>query len=97
MITRKSTGTEVVDVVEIYRLPENLFEAIDRDLRLVWLVIGCCAALLHGALFLVVAYARKVMAAQREQLVARSEKSIGNVAGSAQIPDFGKRTKPRAP
>lgn len=80
---RNAARTEVIGVVEIYRLPENLFETIDRDLRLVWIVIGCCAALLYGALFMVVAYARKVMATQQEKLVeAEALAAIGAIAST---------------
>lgn len=80
---RNAARTQVIGVVEIYRLPENLFEAIDRDLRLVWMVIGGGAALLYGALFLVVAHARKVMDQQQEKLVeAEALAAIGAIAST---------------
>lgn len=80
---RDQARTKVIGVVEIYRLPENLFDAIDRDLRLVWLVIGGGAALLYAALFLVVAHARKVMGLQQEKLVeAEALAAIGAIAST---------------
>ena len=80
---RDADRAKVIGVVEIYRLPENLFDAIDRDLRLVWMVIGGGAALLYGALFLVVAYAGRVMGKQQEQLVeAEALAAIGAIAST---------------
>lgn len=80
---RNAARTQVIGVVEIYRLPEKLFEAIDRDLRLVWMTIGAGATLLYGALFLVVAYARRVMSRQQEQLVeAEALAAIGAIAST---------------
>lgn len=73
----------VVGVVEIYRLPDALFRAIDEGVRLVWIAAGLSAALLYAALLWIVVQARCAMARQQERLVeAEALAAVGAVASA---------------
>lgn len=73
----------VVGVVEIYRLPDALFRAIDEGVRLVWIAAGLSAALLYAALLWIAVQARCAMARQQARLVeAEALAAIGAVASA---------------
>jgi signal transduction histidine kinase len=75
--------TRVIGVVEIYRLPDALFQAIDAGVRRVWIAAGLSALLLYAALFWLAARARALMARQQRQLVeAEALGAIGAVASA---------------
>ncbi|MEA2779488.1 MAG: two-component system, NtrC family, sensor histidine kinase HydH [Rhodospirillaceae bacterium] len=59
----------VVGVVEIYRLPSAMFQAISRGQRLVWATGLAGAVLLYVALFWIVRRASTVIQDQQRQLV----------------------------
>lgn len=76
-------GRSVVGVVEIYRLPDALFRAIDEGVWLVWISAGLSAALLYAALLWIAVQARCTMARQQERLVeAEALAAIGAVASA---------------
>ena len=73
----------VVGVVEIYRMPDALFRAIDEGVWLVWMAAGLSAALLYGALLWIAVQARCAMARQQERLVeAEALAAVGAVASA---------------
>lgn len=73
----------VIGVVEIYRMPDALFRAIDEGVRLIWISAGLGTALLYAALFWIAARARCAMARQQERLVeAEALAAIGAVASA---------------
>jgi two-component system, NtrC family, sensor histidine kinase HydH len=74
---------EVVGVVEIYRLPDALFRAIDEGVRLIWTAAGLGAALLYGALAWVAARSRCVIARQQARIAeAEALAAVGAVASA---------------
>jgi signal transduction histidine kinase len=73
----------IVGVVEIYRLPDALFRAIDEGQRLIWISAGLSAALLYGALLWIAVQARCAMARQQQRLVeSEALAAIGAVASA---------------
>jgi signal transduction histidine kinase len=73
----------VVGVVEIYRLPQALFRAVDQGVRLVWMSSVAGAALLYLALAWLVRRAGRAIREQQERLVeAESLAAIGAVASA---------------
>jgi two-component system sensor histidine kinase HydH len=70
-------------VVEIYRVPDALFAAIDAGVRQVWLAAALGMALLYAALFGIALRARRLMARQQQLLVeAEALSAIGAVASA---------------
>ncbi|MFO1205348.1 MAG: ATP-binding protein [Burkholderiales bacterium] len=73
----------VIGVVEIYCLPDGLFHAVDKGVRLVWLSAGLGMALLYAALFWLAARAQHAMAQQQRRLVeSEALAAIGAVASA---------------
>jgi two-component system sensor histidine kinase HydH len=73
----------VVGVVEIYRLPDALFRAIDEGVRGVWIAAALGMALLYAALFGIAARARRLMVRQQQALVeAEALGAVGAVASA---------------
>lgn len=73
----------VIGVVEIYRLPDTLFQTIDKDIRLVWLGTFLVAALLYASLLWMALRAQRVIAEQQSLLVeAEALSAIGAVASA---------------
>lgn len=74
---------KVIGVVEIYRLPDALFQAIDKDIRLVWIVAFVTAGLLYVTLLWMAIRARRLIADQQRMLVeAEALSAIGAVASA---------------
>lgn len=77
------TRRNVIGVVEIYRLPNALFAAIDEGVRLVWVAAGLSALLLYAALLWVAVQARCAMARQQARIVeAEALAAVGAVASA---------------
>ncbi len=73
----------VVGVVEIYRLPEALFRAVDEGVRLVWVCSAAGALLLYLALAWLVRRAARAIREQQERLMeAETLAAIGAVASA---------------
>jgi signal transduction histidine kinase len=73
----------VIGVVEIYRLPDALFEAIDGGVRRVWIAAGLGMLLLYAALFGLALRAQALMARQQQALLeAEALGAIGAVASA---------------
>ncbi|HYZ34489.1 MAG TPA: ATP-binding protein [Crenalkalicoccus sp.] len=73
----------VIGVVEIYRLPDALFRAIDEGVRLVWIAAGLSALLLYAALLWVAIRARCAMARQQQRVLeAETLAAVGAVASA---------------
>ncbi len=77
------TRRNVIGVVEIYRLPDALFRAIDEGVRLVWISAGLSAVLLYGALLWIAVQARCAMARQQARIVeSEALAAVGAVASA---------------
>ncbi|GEP07864.1 hypothetical protein MOX02_59020 [Methylobacterium oxalidis] len=80
---RDESGKAVLAVIEIYKLPNALFEAIDSGLRLVWLAAAGGGILLYVTLFGIVWKAHTMMREQRERLIAAERlAAIGEMAAT---------------
>ncbi|CAH0139026.1 ATP-binding protein [Roseomonas sp. CECT 9278] len=74
---------EVIGVVEIYRLPQALFRAVDQGVRLVWMSSAAGALLLYLALAWLVRRAGRAIREQQDRLVeAEALAAIGAVASA---------------
>lgn len=75
--------TQVIGVVEIYRLPHALFAAIDAGNRLIWTGAAVGGAFLYGALFWIVRRASRVMREQQRRLVdTETMAAVGEMASA---------------
>ncbi len=80
---RDESGKAVLAVIEIYKLPNALFETIDSGLRLVWLAAAGGGILLYVTLFGIVWKAHTIMREQRERLIAAERLAvIGEMAAT---------------
>ena len=80
---RDESGDKVVAVVEIYKLPHSLFEAIDRGVYIVWISSAAGGLLLYVALFGIVRRGDLLMRAQRERLIeAETLTAFGEMAAA---------------
>ncbi|TAK07415.1 MAG: two-component sensor histidine kinase [Candidatus Manganitrophaceae bacterium] len=74
---------KVVGVVEVYKVPLTLFEAIKRGNQLVWLSAGVGGLFLYISLFWIVRRAARVIRRQQEQLVeSETMAAIGEMASA---------------
>jgi signal transduction histidine kinase len=75
--------TQVVGVVEIYKLPVLLFRTIDRGVRMVWVGALAVALFLYASLFWIVRRADRLMRIQRQRLVeAETLATVGAFASA---------------
>jgi signal transduction histidine kinase len=80
---RDEARRAVIGVVEIYRLPDTLFQAIDEGVQRVWLAAGGGMALLYLALFGIARRAHRLILRQHQRLVeAEALSAIGAVASA---------------
>lgn len=81
-VKHEETG-EVIGVVEIYRLPNTLFAAIEEGQQIIWIGAIACAGFLVAALFSTVHRADQHIRSQRERLVeAETMSALGEVASA---------------
>ncbi|HEY9194471.1 MAG TPA: ATP-binding protein [Methyloversatilis sp.] len=62
-------GRQVVGVIELYKVPTELFEALEEGVLLIWIACGAAGLFLFGALFWTVRRAHGIIAAQGDKLV----------------------------
>lgn len=73
----------IAAVIELYRSPQTLFEAVNSGQRLVWISTGLAGLFLYLALFWVVQRADKTIKQQQAQLVdAETFTAIGEMASA---------------
>jgi signal transduction histidine kinase len=73
----------VIGVVEIYRLPDALFDAIDGGVRRIWIAAGLGMLLLYAALFGLALRAQCLIARQQQALLeAEALGAVGAVASA---------------
>ena len=83
MPVRSPSDGAVIGVVELYRVPTALFEAIDRGIRLIWLSAAGAGLLLYAALFGLVRRADRLLEEQRERLLeAETLAVVGEMTGA---------------
>jgi two-component system, NtrC family, sensor histidine kinase HydH len=80
---RDESGQKVLAVVEIYKLPRALFDAIDEGVYLVWISDAIGGVFLYLAFFWIVRRGDTLMREQRERLVeAEMLTAIGEMAAT---------------
>ena len=80
---RAANGGPVVGVVEVYRVPEALFEIIAQGLRLIWAIAIAGGLLLYAALYWIVRRADRLIEAQSDRLLESETLAvIGEMAGA---------------
>ncbi|MBP0464261.1 hypothetical protein J5Y09_10080 [Roseomonas sp. PWR1] len=73
----------VIGVVEVYRLPDTLFQWLDRTISLVWIAAFLMAALLYASLLWIGLRARRIISEQQRVIVeSESLAAIGAVASA---------------
>ena len=76
-----ATHTEVIGVVEIYKLPRILFQTLDKAKWLVWVTAIVGGLFLYATLFWIVSRASLVMSEQQERLVeSETVTALGEMA-----------------
>lgn len=76
-------GQQVVGAVELYRVPRDLFEAIDAGVSMIWIVSALAGVFLYAALFWIVHRAHVIIEAQGDQLVESESLAVVGEMGSA--------------
>jgi signal transduction histidine kinase len=66
---RDAGGERVIGVVEVYKVPRTMFDAIHAGARLIWLDAAVGGLILYAALFWLVRRADRTIRAQRERLL----------------------------
>lgn len=74
---------QVVGVVELYKVPEELFEAIEAGTRLIWLAVGIAGLILYAALFWIVQRAHRIIELQGDMLLEAESLAVVGEMGSA--------------
>src|SRR5258708_32401041 len=81
---RQETGGEVIGVVELYKTPQALFEAIHAGERAVWIGAALSGLFLYAALFWLVRRADNLIRPQRERLVqSETPPRVGEMSSAA--------------
>ena len=78
-----SLGRQVLGVVELYKVPTELFEAIKAGVLLIWLASGIAGLFLYLTLFWIVRRAHGIIEAQGDQLIESESLAIVGEMGSA--------------
>lgn len=76
-------GRQVVGVVELYKVPTDLFEAIETGEKLIWMVAAITGLFLYAALFWIIHRAHRIMEAQDDQLIENESLAVVGEMGSA--------------
>jgi signal transduction histidine kinase len=76
-------GERVIGVVELYKVPNDLFDAIRAGERLVWLGASLAGVFLYLTLFWIVRRAHGLIEAQREKLIESESLAVVGEMGSA--------------
>lgn len=73
----------VIGVVELYKIPRDVFEAIHAGHRLIWGGALAAGLFLYGALFWIIRRAHAIIERQREQLIESEAMAVVGEMGSA--------------
>lgn len=73
----------VVGVIELYKIPSELFDAIAVGKKLVWLGSGAAGLFIYSAMFWIIRRAQRTIIRQREQLIESESLAVVGEMGSA--------------
>ena len=76
-------GRKVVGVVELYKVPTDLFETIAAGTRMIWLAAAVAGAFLYAALFWIVWRAQRIIEVQGDRLIESESLAVVGEMGSA--------------
>lgn len=76
-------GQKVVGVVELYKIPTELFATIEAGVRLIWLTAAGTGLVLFMTLFWIVKRAHGIIKAQGERLIESESLAVVGEMGSA--------------
>ena len=76
-------GNKVLGVVELYKVPNELFEAIETGVMLIWLASAAAGLFLYAALFWIVHRAHGIIEAQGDKLIESESLAVVGEMGSA--------------
>jgi signal transduction histidine kinase len=76
-------GSRVVGVVELYKVPNQLFDAIRDGIELIWLAALGAGIFLYATLFWIVRRAHHIIEFQREQLIENESLAVVGEMGTA--------------
>lgn len=80
---REGPDSSVIGVIEVYRAPQRLFDALAASTQRVWASAAIVAIVLYGALFAIVRRAARIMDRQHQQLIeAESLTVMGEMASA---------------
>jgi signal transduction histidine kinase len=80
---RDLKSKEVIGVVEVYRIPDALYHAIDAGTRLIWMIAIGAGAFLYLTLFWIVRRADQVIRSQQERLIeSETMGALGEMASA---------------
>src|SRR5262249_46395130 len=80
---RDETGKKVIAVIELYKLPRELFRSIDSGVRFVWVSVAIGGLLLYLTFFWIVRRADVLLRAQRERLIeAETLSALGEMSAA---------------
>lgn len=74
---------QVVGVVELYKVPEDLFEAIAAGVHRIWLAAALTGVFLYAALFWIVRRAQGIIELQSDKLLEAESLAVVGEMGSA--------------
>lgn len=76
-------GRHVVGVVELYKVPSELFATIEAGEKMIWIASGIAGLFLYMALFWIVQRAHGIIEAQGDKLIENESLAIVGEMGSA--------------
>lgn len=76
-------GEKIVGAVELYKVPSDLFEAIDAGVAMIWVCSALAGLFLYATLFWIVHRAHRIIEAQGMQLVESESLAVVGEMGSA--------------
>lgn len=76
-------GNQVVGVVELYKVPSELFDTIETGVALIWLMSAIAGLFLYAALFWIVRRAHGIIEVQGNHLVESESLAVVGEMGSA--------------
>jgi two-component system sensor histidine kinase HydH len=73
----------LLGAIEIYKVPQQLFDTIDTGVRLIWLIALAAGVFLYAALFWIVRRAHHIIEQQRDQLIESESLAVVGEMGTA--------------
>jgi signal transduction histidine kinase len=80
---RHGKSNAIIGVVEVYRIPNALYQTIDDGIRLIWMIAIGAGLLLYATLFWIVRRADQLIRCQQERLIeSETMGAVGEMASA---------------